>query len=439
MQCSLTGGIRRGSLRIREEIGTRMVCELDLFRDTPVDIGTPFTFHEIVDASLVLIFNGYVTSSSMKRLGGVKLVNHIVGSDVRLLLDKRILNAEYSSPTISCAGDIVNDIIDKLDAEGIDKSVLPGAVGDGADIEHVEYNSVPMSRVLNELADMSDYVWWVDQDKLLWFRSPPTGSETFIHETDFLYGTVEIEKDMLAYYNRIWIKNVPKLSEAVVDHNLQPPADGSQQTFTTRQPIAELISFHVGGEAQDVGIKGHDEDMDWYYIPNQPQLFQEETATPVAADTGMVAVYKYRYPVTVRADNGAAQAARAAIDGTSGIVEHALYDTNVRDVDDALELALALVTIHSREPTLIKFSTYNWNLNAGDSRQISAPSFGVTDEFHVISMEVTDPQRKDQQLLKTYRMSNAIFAGRVFRFYEEWLNKRRINNLLDSIYAEVIE
>lgn len=439
MLCTLTGSIRRGSLRIREEIGTRMICELDLFRDTPVKLGTPFTFSEVIGGSATLIFNGFVTSSKMVRLGGVKKMNHIVGSDVRLLLDKRILNAEYSSPTISCAGDIVNDIISRLDAEGISKAMLPGAVGDGADIESVEYNSVPMSRVLDELADMSDYVWWVDRDKLLWFRPPPASSETFIHETDFLYGTVEIEKDMLSYYNRVWIKNVPKLSEKVEDHNLQPPPDGETQVFTTRQPIAELISFYIGDEAQNVGIKNHDEDGDWFYIPNQPQLYQSETATPVASDTDMVAIYKYRYPVTVRADNTAAQAARAAIDSTSGIVEHVIYDSNAKNEDDALELALALVAIHSREPTILKYSTYKHLLNAGEDRQISAASFGLSGYYHVISVEITDPGRDDQILLKTYKMSNALFAGKIYRFYEEWLNKRRINHLIDSIYAEVIE
>jgi hypothetical protein len=78
-------------------------------------------------------------------------------------------------------------------------------------------------------------------------------------------------------------------------------------------------------------------------------------------------------------------------------------------------------------------------LNVGEDRQISAASFGLSGYYHVISVEITDPGRDDQILLKTYKMSNALFAGKIYRFYEEWLNKRRINHLIDSIYAEVIE
>lgn len=115
------------------------------------------------------------------------------------------------------AGTIIKSILTEFAGEfAVDLT----QIGEGVVVPEQQFDYVPVTSVLDQLANLSGYVWYVDQDKIVHFVSPPsflsplTGN-TYDVDTDLLIGDFNWNEDISQIKNRIYLKDalVPDAGE----------------------------------------------------------------------------------------------------------------------------------------------------------------------------------------------------------------------------------
>ena len=197
-------------------------------------------------------------------------------------------------------------------------------VDSGSLIPQLHDPTIPFASMYNSefdtLAQSSgDYHWQVGQNSFASFSLRGSKIAPWIlSSTDLLFTTVTPTSSADLYCNRIKITNCLYLTATQTE---QKVADGSTSSWTMAYPLYSAPTVTVSGVVQTVGIRGTDTGKAFYWQSGSTSISQDPNATKIASGVILTFVYIGTYVGTVTRDNTAEQAARAAIEGNSGIVE----------------------------------------------------------------------------------------------------------------------
>ena len=193
------------SVRISSTINSRSTASF-MLRDTTgaldVAVGRSVQMYDAVATS---VFGGTVEEVRKRILDdntGVELQLSCVSHEQRL--DKRVVQSKIYTDT-NC-GAVVADLITSFaDGEGIFLDG-PSTVQAGADVDQIIYDyDRRLSDVLDELASLSGFVWWVDPDGYLFFVSRTFDSAPWtLTNTDIQRGTANVTRSRSGVVNRLW-------------------------------------------------------------------------------------------------------------------------------------------------------------------------------------------------------------------------------------------
>jgi hypothetical protein len=165
------------------------------------------------------IFNGIV--EDVKFTGkGIKERIDVTGRDYSArMMDRTVEPEVYNNLP---AGSIVKDIINKYCNE-----LNTGSVQDGTTIQRIRFNHTPVYDAVSQLADNSNYIFYVDKDKYLHFEdSSELTNNVTLNSGNVLNGDFKEQRDTI--FNQVWVYG---------DRYL----DGFKETLTAGSPVGGSV------------------------------------------------------------------------------------------------------------------------------------------------------------------------------------------------------
>lgn len=239
-----------------------------------------------------------------------------------------------------------------------------------------------LSQDLDDLAKQSNY-WWRIVNKHLYFQSHNGQLAPWIlTDADIRIGQGALNVDTINnhYLNSSWVlggTDTQQVSQTFI-------ADGSTQSWSMDYPVDSLISVTVDGQTATFGIQNVDTGKQIYYTVGNNTITQDITQTPYLAGQVLLFTYNARVNVTVNALSPDEIARRAAIDGTSGIVEIAETAPGLNNAA-ALQLAQSRIVQYGMDAQTIQGIVMRPGLAVGQLMSVFLSKHGIADQDFLIT------------------------------------------------------
>lgn len=376
------GIYRPGSGSINRQIKGRSTASFMLFDATQVfrpAVGSPVSFDDTVTT-----FAGTIDKITEIR-DGDGLLDQVRFNcdcvDYSEAFDRRIVWRRYPSGSIFNA--IISDIVTNfLDDEGFDITHVDGF---GVIANDLDFQGRSVAECLNTLSDMSGEQWWTLGHEL-WFKSVAFAplAAFGISDTSANWRGLEVEYSRAMYRNRQWVRAGVNLSYGVQTET--HTGDGSTYFWPTEWALSSAPRVTVGGVVQTIYEAGVDPQPSagWFWIRGGRGVYQGQ-ASPPGVGVAVVVEYGQFASNSVKAEDTAEIAARAAVEGNSGIYESV---TEARDVDrkeTADDLAAGLLARNKILPKTIRYETDNGGLNPGDAQVVDLSANNISSETFYIT------------------------------------------------------
>ncbi len=378
-----------------------------------LEVGQPMYFTNGVSIQ----FAGTLDKITKTMVGNCGVVTFEVEAvDHHQIFDRHRISRVFTGKK---AGEIIKSVCGlELLGEGIDTA----HVADGPVIEKAVYNQQTVTDMLNELSQLIGYVWYVDYSKSLYFIDYEALTSPWNIEEGVLAPVKDfrVEDTRENYRNRQYVMaskvNTFPLSETFV-------GDATTRSWSLSFPIAkqpDLVT--VNNVVQSVGVKGetNQPDKDWYYSVGDKQLSQNEDSQlypPLTPFDTLVVHYVGQYDKLIMVEDTAAQAARAAIEGGTGIYENTVIDQRIETEQQAIDHANALLTLYSTPGAFVEFDTDRAGLRSGQTITISLPTFDVSGDYLVT--ETTARDIGGRFLRYHIRLNKGKYRGSWVDFYRD--------------------
>lgn len=365
----------------------------------------------------VRLFGGSVEEASEVAFQAIhNTVINLKLTDFSELYDRRVVGKYYSIALGGSLSIITADVIQTNFAG--DGLVYDSSDGDpGTALGPLTFNWIMARALFDQLAAMTGWDYKVDPYKVhRWFpHTTGLGGAPFsIQDNDgnWLAESLSSRAYRGKYRNRefvvsntqaigLWCDIYSTAIPGPFRNSPQPP-DGTRTGFVTLYVMTATPTVTLNGNPQIVKgltqIAGHVADgtipYDWYWVdPNGAGVFQNPTHTPITSSDTLEVCYPSQVPPVIFAQDLSQIAARAAIEGNSGI-----YDAvdQAKDITDPAALqvyAQGLLTRFGSSgiPREVQFSTNRDGLRAGQLIRINTSNPLVPDGFYLITtVTITD-------------------------------------------------
>ena len=351
---------KRGSLGIHhaiEEASTADLVAKDAAGSWAFTKGMQVLIREIDNT---MIFGGVIDTAKRVPLGGLSsLVWHSLScQDWHYLAQKRLV---VYAATATATDVAVRYILDTYLAE---EGVTEGYIEPGPEMEEIALNYVYASAALDKLAEASGFIWYIDENKRLYFCSRTKyAADWSLANSDIERDSLELEDGNPKYRNRQYVMGAYAETELQTEQFL---GDGTQTSFTCGYPINRISTLTVNGAAQTVGIKGLDSGYNWYYTNGSETFTQDSAGIKVPAGQVIeIQYYGLFKKLSMQEDDTEILANQAREGVGSGIVENILTDESLSSGDAADEYANAMLTEYAVAGKKIRYKTRRAGLAAG--------------------------------------------------------------------------
>ncbi|MBO8169959.1 MAG: hypothetical protein H0Z35_12365 [Thermoanaerobacteraceae bacterium] len=382
----VTEAVRRDEFNIQDAINERSHLTLKL--ESSISRPKVGEKVEVYDGE-IKIFGGEVDEPETIELDGGEKEYDVPVVDNHAITDRRIVAEVYENQT---AGFIFTDIISKyLAAEGI----TAGNIQDGPTITKAVFNYVPVSQCFDELSELTGFQWVINADKSADFFNRTTFVAPISIDENSNIRNVRIRRSRADYRNRQYIRAGKDVSDPRTESF---KGDGATRTFTVALPIAKAPTITVNGVEQSVGIGQVESGKQWYWNEGEKTFYQDYNE-PVLTSTDTVEItYQGYFPIMVVADEESAQAERKSIEGGTGIYESVEEAANINSGDAAMEYAMGKLRRYAKISEILTFNTFEAGLKPGQLLSVNLPSYGLSGEFLISRVTITDPGRADGAL-----------------------------------------
>jgi hypothetical protein len=408
-----------GSVSISGTLGSRVVCSFEVVETLPfgdtIVVGSEIA---IYNERRILIFGGTVDSIS-ERIAPSRNVRYqkISGVDYSQIADRFLVGYAYvqdlgsgesavstypqSYPAPYCgadiidtiynnyAGEIVKDIVDRFFVYGgTTENIDYAGVEDGSAIEKAVFNYIPASQAFSDLAELLGWIWYIDFEKNLYFTPRDRFAAPFaITDTTGQWRNMSIERTREQYRNRQYVRAGDATTEPRSNTFV---AAAGQTIFEMPFKVALGISVQNGGAVATLGVSGYDDDLglDFYWSYGSPLL--EYRGTSDISGNTIQFTYQGLFPILIKQELDSEIAARAVIEGGTGLYESMADEPQINDQDVAETKALAYLRKYGVIPDIVRFETRLPGLRPGMLIDINVPQHGINDQFLIQSMRIRD-------------------------------------------------
>ena len=298
-----------------------------------------------------------------------------------LIADRHLVRAVYENKTVAF---IVSDILTTdLAGEGI----TAGTIDTGPTIIKIVFNYRKVSDVYNELSELSGFAWWIDENKVLQFRSRESIiAPVTITELNALTMTIQPSRDR--YRNRQFVRAGVDLTDSRTESFV---GDGTRRTWNVSFPVGKApTAITVNAAGKTIGIRGVDTGKDFYWNKSKTEISQDDGGTLLTSTDTLAVTYQGEFPIIVQAEDDVEIATRKAIEGGTGEYESVDDDPNINDDEIALDKATAKLSRYGNIPTIVNLETNETGLRAGQLLPIHLPLHGLNSNFLIDAVQGID-------------------------------------------------
>jgi len=371
--------IIKGSILVETRIEERSVASFvieDVLGILSYSRGEPV---EIFDTEENRIFSGFISNPSQKRIApGGGLYHSIQCMDSHYLADKRRIALSYVNQT---CGYIVTDIhAQYLALEGVGI----GSIEAGPTLIEAVFNYVRASDALDALAEKAGKIWYIDENRLLWFVDRDvTAAPWNITDDDRnkIKGSTVKSGANTMYRNRQYIRGGRDITSIQTETFT---GDGTAKAFTVGYGFNAAPAVTVNGVGQTIGIKGIDETIDCYWAKGDPVLVFDSGSIPGAVP--IVITYIGEYDILALATNETEIDAQRTIEGSTGtgFVDDISDEPKLDDRDAAFDSAVAKLNRFGVNSVKYRYSTHTLGLRPGQIQAITDSAYGLVAEDMLI-------------------------------------------------------
>ena len=292
-------------------------------------------------------------------------------------------NLVLQTLTNTTAGAIVTGFASSLNL--FNYGITAGTIEDGAKIESITFNYLPMEICLDELAELSGFFWNVDKDKKLNFQPVDSAAAPFsLTATNRPYRQIRFQENRGNFINQVFVRAGSRVDEEDIVEVQK--GDGDKRAFVVSAPIGAPPTVEVntgsGYSTQTVGVNGIGTASQWYYNTGTPVIVQDPNETVLSATDKIKVTFKGRYPIIVSATDDASVVERFNVEGYgTGVYQKVVDALDVENQEEAQQRAESVLRQYSRARLTCSYTTDTGGLVAGQSQLIDLPEHGIDARF----------------------------------------------------------
>jgi hypothetical protein len=326
------------------------------------------------------IFGGEITAVPQIEYGpGVGRFRYEVEAhDYSIRMKKNLVVQDYTSQT---AQFIIQDIIDTYAPEFSYNNVETGPT-----INFISFNYKEVDQCIKEIAQLSGFDWYVDEDRDIHFFQSVTNIAPFTITDDTSTSgnnrDLIIEVDKSQYRNRITVQGGFFFS-GDTDEITSVVTTDEELWYFAYKPFAAAsgnIEIYVdagGGFVQKtIGIDNIVTSGVDFLINQNEKTLKKLDYVPVANDK-IKRIYQYKIPILTEDNDTGSQDTIKAIEGGDGIYEFKITDENIKTIQAAHDRAKAELNQYANPIIMGSYRTKDDGYRSGQLLTINAPSRGT--------------------------------------------------------------
>lgn len=318
--------------------------------------------------------------------------------------------------------------------DDISLPIKTSQIQDGPTINGATFAYVPVSQCINEIATRSNYLWYIDQFKKLYYVAPGTFTGPSITQDDVELDAVAVTRTSPLYRNREFVTNINAVTATQTESR---KGDGVTRSFTMSYPLANVPTVTVNGTAKTVGIKGvNTSGFDFYWALGDPVIAQDTGGTLLISTDTFQAVYTGQYIGIIQSDDTHQQSLQAALEGgtTTGIVEDAISAPEITSVTEGFQRANGLLAKFSQSGLQVSFKTGKTGIYPGQLITVTLSDHNINaQQLLVENIAISDSLWGPDDFQLTYTVTCIVGPTNTTwtDFFTSILNKG--NGFIDSI------
>ena len=416
-----------GSLRILSELGGPSTCMLTLLDTTAArqpGIGARVEIARTAPGQPDQpLFTGQVDKFDKAKIPGTSIIGYEMRCvDYSCVLARRVYTGTIPAGC-SLSGAVGQIMAVALAGEGF---TIGGVDAYAKGLPKVQFQKLPVLDCLNELSRLTEYKWWVDGDKKLYFRARSTDSAPWELTDPEDYRDLTIQRERSQYRNVQYVLGTKITSDKPTI--LQWTSDGKQRVFplASASKVSGTLYDEIASISWCIEIdhsKPDDErarqrligapgsaNIDYEYDVGGAQIRvapgKEPPAKGIVLQVTMIGRYRIigQHPDAAAIPTDPEVVSRKAWEGGTGIYEAVEVDESITDSGTAREKAQRIRDLHGHIPTIIEFETYRPGLIVGQNLRINLPNLGLDKSFLIDSSETTDERTAEEAYRLKWRI-----------------------------------
>ncbi len=196
-----------------------------------------------------------------------------------------------------------------------------------------------------------------------------------VSNTDMRKGSIDYINSAPQYRNKQYVKGGKDITDPQTQ---QFKGDGVNQTFVVGYPIAKKPTITLNGVSQSVGIRGLEENKQWYWAKGDNTITQDSNSTPISEIDTLAVTYQGEFDIVVITMDAGEIERNNEIEGSgTGIVEAVTDDRSISNRTAAFELANSQIKKYAKVSNRLKFETTKSGLKPGQLLTVSLPDYGL--------------------------------------------------------------
>lgn len=373
-----TDKIAKDSLKI-ENILTRKrdTCKFQITSHAGDTYAPSLGQEVIVTLDGTRVFGGIIIDREQKA-STYNLFNWLVTcDDYTRLLDRRLIPNAYENMTVDA---IIADIASNYMPTGFTITNVDCPIT----VKYVRFNYVPVSKALEQLAELVGYDFYIDYSKDVHFFKPDNNLAAIDIEDNnnsHYYDSLVIRTDNSQIRNSIVVRGGQYLGLSFTGES---EADGTDYIFPLPYKFSDFRAT-LTGDPLSLGVDYLDDpnNYDALYNFNEKVLRFKPEDIPTAGSVLRYSGLPY-LPVIVKVSSQEAISTLSSTEGGDGISEYLIVDKSINSKEGARQRALAEIQIYATTISEGEFLTETTGLKAGQKIRINSTSRGI-DQYFIIN------------------------------------------------------
>jgi hypothetical protein len=266
-----------------------------------------------------------------------------------------------------------------------------GLLEDGVAIDEITFNGETVLQACNELAGRSDYVFWVDPNKKVYFRPKTETVAPWVVSDIEIFSNLQVTPDFSELKNRVYV-GYAETTALIQTFS----GDGVRGEFYTSEPIESIISLQVDGTPVTYGSRYLEDNSGNDFAINFEQGYIKNSAHPILSSAQNLGIsYLGKVPARITVNHLQSQADASAREGGDGIYETAIEDYEIIGRSNALQkaeeildkYALAYYSASYRRQEYV-FTYFLNRLNVGMLQSITARGRNLSLQIDKIQISI---------------------------------------------------